>query len=284
MIKILISGISGLVGSHVASRAKEKGWKVGGISRSGNQNPEWYSATDEKGYLAAINDFQPEIFLDCSAWANVDACETNPEACIQDNSLRPGRCSFLANTNGIQYVFLSSSYIFPGNKRTYCEADNPRPLNWYGESKLLAERLVRFHTNERAVIIRTMGVYGLIPDGKDFLSQVIRCCSRGNKIQVPNDQFGNFTYAGDLADSILKILEKGWHGIWHVAGPEPELCRSDIAKTICKLGGWDEGCIDPVPTAKLKQKAVRPQFAGLNIQKVISHGIQMRSLEQVWPS
>lgn len=271
-----------MVGSYVAQKAKERGWKVGGTSRSSETCPSAFLVSDEKGYLSAMDEFQPNIFVDCSAWTHVDACEINPEECIRINSLLPGKISSLAFSRGIFYVLISSSYVFPGEKQAYAETDLPNPLNWYGEAKALAEKLVLFHTRGKALVIRTMGVYGESADGKDFRSQVVRSASTGKRIQVASDQFGNFTFAGDLADVILKLVEWNSVGIWHVAGPEPVLCRSEIAKKICRLGGWDENTIQEVSTPELHQKAARPRFGGLSIQKILSKGLEMRTLEQVW--
>jgi dTDP-4-dehydrorhamnose reductase len=128
-----------------------------------------------------------------------------------------------------------------------------------------------------------MGVYGLNPDGKDFLSQVTRAVSKQKRIRVANDQFGNFTFAGDLAENILNLIGIHACGIWHVAGPEPLLCRFEIAKNICRLGRWDQSLIEGVPTSALDQAAVRPRFGGLDISKILSQGMKMRSLDQVWP-
>jgi len=281
-MRILVSGITGLVGSHIAMKAKERGWKVGGISRTPINIPSFYLAKDEVGIQLAMDDFRPDIYVDCSAWSHVDACEKNPVECLRINSILPGLMSSLAYSRGIQYVLFSSSYVFSGEKSTYNETDSSGPLNWYGEAKVLAEKLVTFNTRGRGLVIRTMGVYGMDPDGKDFYAQVVRAVSNKVVIQVANDQFGNFTFAADLAENTLRLTELSSSGIWHVAGPEPLLSRCEVAKKICTLGGWSQKYIKEVPTTSLNQEALRPQHGGLNISKILAKGIKMRSLEEVW--
>jgi dTDP-4-dehydrorhamnose reductase len=281
-MRILVSGITGLVGSHIAMKAKERGWKVGGISRNPANIPSLYLAKDEVGIELAMDDFRPDIFVDCSAWSHVDACETNPVECLRINSLLPGLISSIAFARGIQYVLFSSSYVFSGEKVSYNESDSAGPLSWYGEAKVLAEKLVTFNTRGRGLVIRTMGVYGMDPAGKDFYGQVVRAISSKNIIQVANDQFGNTTFAADLAEVTLRLTEWSSSGIWHVAGPDPLQSRYMIAKEICRLGGWNVKYLEEVPTTSLHQKAPRPRYGGLDIFKILSKGLKMRSLEEVW--
>ena len=281
-MRILVSGITGLVGSHIATKAKERGWKVGGISRNPANLPSLYLAKDEIGIKLAMDEFRPDIYVDCAAWSHVDDCEANPVECLRINSLLPGLISSIAFARGIQYVLFSSSYVFSGEKFSYNESDSTGPLSWYGEAKVLAEKLVTFNTRGRGLVIRTMGVYGMDPAGKDFYGQVVRAISNKKIIQVANDQFGNTTFAADLAEVTLRLTELSSSGIWHVAGPEPLQSRYTIAKEICKLGGWNEKFLEEVSTTSLHQKAPRPRYGGLDILKILSKGLKMRSLEEVW--
>jgi len=281
-MRILIAGISGLVGSHLAVAARNMGWIVAGTSRRDISASNCFIAQNAQDMDRAMDDFRPDILAYCSAWTNVDECEKHPETCLHENALLPAFAAKGAFQRGIRFMLLSSSYIFCGDKNAHTEIDAPTPLNWYGESKRLAEKLVLFHTQEQALVVRTMGVYGMRPEGKDFLQQVVRAVSIGQRINVPNDQYGNFTFAGDLAENILHLLQRKAVGVWNVAGPDPSLCRADIAKQICQLGGWDFGLIQSLPTRSLCQKALRPKYGGLDISKIIADGLKMRSLDQVW--
>jgi len=283
-MKILISGITGLVGSEISSVAKDRGWSVVGASRHPGVNSLTYAVGDGERFEKTIDDTHPEAIIYCSAWTNVDACEESPETCLHANSILPGLAAKAANERGIHFALFSSSYVFEGTKPKYHETDDPNPVNWYGESKRIAEKLVMHNIKKNLLIIRTMGVYGFKPEGKDFLQQVIRAVGSGCKKKVANDQYGNFTFVKDLAESCLSLLEAKATGIWHVAGPEPSLCRSDIAKQICRLGGWDEGLIEPVPSSFLNQKARRPKYGGLDISKLKTMGFKMRTLKEAWSS
>jgi dTDP-4-dehydrorhamnose reductase len=281
-MRILIAGISGLVGSHLAVAARNMGWIVAGTSRRDISLSNCFIAQNAQDMDRAMDDFRPDILAYCSAWTNVDECEKQPETCLHENALLPGFAAKGASQRGVRFMLLSSSYIFCGDKNAHTEIDAPTPLNWYGESKRLAEKLVLLHTQEQALVVRTMGVYGMRSEGKDFLQQVVRAVSAGQRIKVASDQYGNFTYAGDLSDNLLCLFQQNAIGVWHIAGPDPCLCRLDIAKQICQLGGWDSGLIEPLSSESLNQKAKRPKYGGLDISKITAKGLKMRPLEQVW--
>jgi dTDP-4-dehydrorhamnose reductase len=86
-------------------------------------------------------------------------------------------------------------------------------------------------------------------------------------MRVPSDQLGNASYAGDLAEGVAALVEGGWGGVWHLAGPEPGLARVDFARRIARHYGLDESLVEPVSTAELGQPARRPLHGGLRIDK-----------------
>ena len=91
----------------------------------------------------------------------------------------------------------------------------------------------------------------------------------GKNLRVPNDQFGNITYAPDLAHMVLELARQNLSGIWNVAGPDPELRRSDFARKIALDYGLPADLIETVETTSLNQPAPRPRQGGLIIDKVV---------------
>ena len=124
-------------------------------------------------------------------------------------------------------------------------------------------------TAGRAIIARTMGVYGPEPQEKNFVYQVRRKLAAGQRMLVPDDQFGNATYAPDLARMVIELARRDCRGVWNVAGPEPRLRRSDFARRIARAYGLPETLIEPTLTARLRQPAPRPVEGGLYIDKVV---------------
>lgn len=284
-MKMLIIGVNGLLGFYLARQAEEEGWIVNGISRNkAKYRFPIFRCANGQGIIKIIDATRPAVIVFCAAWTHVDACELEPEKCLEVNSLLPSVVARAAHQRKIKFVFVSSSYIFNGKKKNpYREEDKPDPLNWYGESKKIGEKLVMMHTEDRALIIRTVGLYGLVSGGKDFLQQVVRAVSQGQSLAVARDQFGNFTFAGDLAKALCKLLAHNMAGVWNIAGPNPRLSRNEIAKEICRLGGWDSSLIRARSSRQLAQAASRPKNAGLSISKIRNLEIKMRSLEEVYP-
>ena len=248
----------------------DHGWQVVGTSRQNLTDGLLRYDSDENGEFNRLLDrTEPDAVVYSSAWTWVDGCESNPDKADLHNAQHPAESAKVANQNGVRFVFLSTSYVYDGKKRVYTEADVPNPLNVYGKSKLRGEELVAQNTGGKALIIRTMGVYGIESKRKNFLYSVYDKVGRGEKIQVPMDQFGNFTFAGDLAQGIMKLLSESQEGIWNIAGPDPTACRFDLAQEICRVFALNEDLVQPISSENLGQSALRPTFAGLSNEKMV---------------
>lgn len=121
----------------------------------------------------------------------------------------------------------------------------------------------------RCIIARTMGVYGPEPQRKNFVYQVRKALEAGKPFRVPDDQFGNATYAPDLARIVIALAAQNQSGIWNVAGPDPRLRRSDFARLIAESYNLPVALIQPVATLALGQPAPRPEQGGLVVDKAV---------------
>ncbi|HEX4644512.1 MAG TPA: sugar nucleotide-binding protein, partial [Verrucomicrobiae bacterium] len=163
----------------------------------------------------------------------------------------------------------STSYVFDGAHGPYTEDAAPNPVCVYAKSKLHGEQRVCEASENGALIPRVICVYGAEAQRKNFAYQVLRAMHEGKLMTLPADQCGNPTYAGDVARWLLFLLERRDKGVWHLAGPWPDCTRPEWAEKLAtaykSLGvmphpdfGWK-----PVPTAELKQRALRPLKAGM---------------------
>jgi dTDP-4-dehydrorhamnose reductase len=284
-MKILILGASGLVGSHLFAEAQKRGHRATGTYReqmSGNLLP--FESSCIKGFSELLEQNKPDAVVDCCSWTWVDGCEREPEKAFRENAFQPGERARIAFERGVRYAYVSTSYVFRGEEEIHGEESKPNPLNSYGASKLEGENRIQEVTSRSSLIVRTMGVYGKERKRKNFLYQVHDSLTIGKPLQVPCDQFGNFTHAGDLATGILMLIESGMFGIWNVAGPNPMEKRSDIARKIAALYGLNEKLILDTPTSELAQEAARPRYAGLSTGKIASKlGFSPRGLEDTIP-
>jgi dTDP-4-dehydrorhamnose reductase len=269
-MKCLILGASGLVGWNLLQQAKTLGHESIGTYRS-HPLPDLLplSTENESDVSDLLQTTHPDVVFYCGGWAWVDGCEGDPARAYLENADQPARVARGAVKSGARFVYFSTSYIFDGVAGPYAEDAEPRPLSVYGNSKLRGERAVMEATEGTCLIARTMGVYGEEPQQKNFVYQVRRALSAGRTFRVPNDQWGNVTHAGDIARMSLKLIDLGQGGVWNLAGPDPDICRSDLAYLIAKSYGLPEDLIEPVTTATLGQPAPRPRQAGLLIEKAM---------------
>lgn len=267
-MKLLIIGASGLVGSNILSVAKSLGHEVVGTYHTypvSGLRP--LNLSDLPAFQEIMSQESPDAVVCAAAWVWADGCQRNPRRALAFNRDYPAEMAEITRRFGAQFVFLSTNYVFNGLGGPYDEEAPTDPINIYGRSKLSAETEILETMRGEAIIIRTAGIYGEEEQKKNFVCQVIRNLRSGNIMKVPNDQFHNATYAEDLAAGIVRLLEKQKTGIWNLAGPDPQLCRSDFALRIAQEYDLDSSLLDCVPTVALGQLALRPRMAGLIIDK-----------------
>lgn len=267
-MKVLVLGASGLVGWNLLKTAASLGHQVTGTCRSHPQ-PGLVPLSMEDGAAVSrlIGETKPDVIFYCAGWTWVDGCESDPDRARRENADCPGRAARAASETGSHFVYFSTSYVFNGTDGPYPEEAATAPLSVYGRAKLEGEQQVREATGGRALIARTMGVYGTEPQQKNFVYQVRQTLAAGKPMRVPEDQFGNVTYVDDLARMAIELARQDRRGIWNLAGPDPRVRRSDFARQIAQAYDLPAELIEPVPTASLNQPAPRPREGGLLIEK-----------------
>jgi dTDP-4-dehydrorhamnose reductase len=206
----------------------------------------------------------------CAAGAtNVDRCESDVAWAEAANHLGPLALAHAARH--IPFVFFSTDYVFDGSAETpgpYAEDAATHPLSVYGRTKLAGEQSI-LAAHSSALVLRTTGVYGPDPQGKNYLytlSRILRDCKT---MLAPIDQLATPTYNSDLAAAAIALVERKQTGLFHVAGPD-FLSRYDFAVAAAKILALPNATLQPVTTAELAQKAIRPLLGGLAIKKLQS--------------
>jgi dTDP-4-dehydrorhamnose reductase len=269
-MKLLVVGASGLVGGSIHHAAASLGHESTGTYAS-QALPGLHSlrVEDDAAVGRLLEEIRPDIVFYCSGWTWVDGCESDQERALRENAEQPAQIAQIAADGGAHFVYFSTSYVFDGTDGPYDETAASRPLSVYGRTKLEGEMRVTQATAGRCIIARTMGVYGPEPKQKNFVYQVRKALEAGRQLRVPNDQFGNATYAPDLARIAITLAAQKQSGIWNVAGPDPRVCRSDLARLIARSYGLSDALIEEVATHELGQPAPRPVEGGLIIDKAV---------------
>ena len=217
--------------------------------------------------------------INCAAYTNVNAAETDTALCQMINATGPGVLARAALRHNAAFIHISTEYVFDGRKSTgYRETDRRHPLSAYGRSKRDGEDAVR-NSGCRGVIIRTSWLYS--PFGNNFVKTMLRLGAERPEVGVVCDQVGSPTYARDLAEAILSILPRigERHGeIYHFTNDG--VCSwADFAAAIMREAGLP--CqVKPITTAEYPSPAVRPAHSTMSKAKIVrDFGIRLKPWE-----
>ena len=234
--RVAVTGARGQLGHELVAAFREVGDEVLPLMR-----PEFDITST--GDLARVSAWSPDVVINSAAWTDVDACAGDPAHAIAINGTAAGAVAEAAARAGALTVQISTNEVFDGSlDRPYAEDDSPNPINPYGASKLLGERLVAEAT-DRHVIVRTSWLFGA--HGSNFVTKILAAADRASAAGVPlrvvADEWGNPTSTTWLAGAIRKLAEMVLDGseiggIWHRAG-QPAASRVAWARRI--LHGTD---------------------------------------------
>jgi dTDP-4-dehydrorhamnose reductase len=224
--------------------------------------------TDPDQVDVVVKKTRPDIIINCAAFTQVDACETQKKAADNVNVNGPENLAKSARKNNSLLVHISSDYVFNGKKEStesYVEKDFPSPQSYYGRTKLTGERSV-LHNTENYIILRTAWLYGFY--GHNFLKAILKKTLNQpeTQLKIVNDQFGSPTWSFSLAIQIEHLVKnKGW-GIYH-ASSEGSCSWYDFAKYFLKKLDVPHN-ITPCTTEEYPTPAIRPKCSVLENQRL----------------
>lgn len=223
-----------------------------------------------------ISEIKPDYLINCAAYTAVDKAETDETNAYAANSDAPSYLAEACADRGVKFIHISTDYVFDGSaSKPYKEHDPVNPANVYGQSKLKGEEQV-LHNNKEAIIIRTAWVYSSF--GNNFVKTMLRLMSNRPEIGVVNDQYGTPTYAADLAEAILQIIQSGkWvPGIYHFSN-EGVITWFDFAREIKNLSNFS--CIvNAITTEQYPTPAKRPAYSVFDKSKIVeTFGLQLKN-------
>ena len=273
-MKILVTGANGLLGQKLVTLL-EQDKNVHLIATARNTlvgqltSGAFYSldTTDSTQVKSVISNAKPDVIINTAAMTQVDLCETDHEACIANNVTAVENLITVCKQLNARLIHLSTDFIFDGSQGPLDEQAEPHPVNFYGESKLAAEQLIRFSDIDWC-ILRTVLVYGVTPDmsRSNIVLWVKKSLEEGKKISVVNDQWRTPTLAEDLAMGCYLAAAKKATGIYNISGKD-FLSPYDIAVQTAKFFNLDPSLINPTDSNQFKQPARRPLKTGFIIDK-----------------
>jgi dTDP-4-dehydrorhamnose reductase len=281
-MRILITGASGLLGLNLALEACKQHTVFGIV----NQHPLHTNAftviqTDllAPGALETLfEQTQPDWVIHCAALADLEACEADPALASQLNTELPRQLAHLCAQNSrhvtrggarnhpVQLVHISTDAVFDGMRGGYKETDETNPVGVYSHTKLDAEQEVAAE-NPDAMIAR-VNLFGWSMKGTRSLAEFFfNNLSAGKQVNGFVDVIFCPLLANDLANLLLRMLELGLKGLYHVVGGEC-ISKYDFGLRLAKRFGLDASLITPISVQQAGLKAARAPNLSLHTDKL----------------
>jgi dTDP-4-dehydrorhamnose reductase len=275
-MKILVTGSNGLLGQHLIKMLAETTFhQVIATGRGENRLP---FLSENYRYVSlditdgiAVNDcllfYKPDVIIHAAAMTQPDPCEQDTVQCWDVNVTATRFLIDAASAIGAYFIYISTDFVFDGLSGPYRETDSTAPVNFYGSSKLAAEKSV-MESKLHWAIVRTVLVFGNILAGSrsNIISWVKENLEHNKSIKVVSDQRRTPTFVEDLAKGILLLIEKKASGIYHISGEE-ELSPYEMAVAVADYLQLNKSLMTDVNADTFVQPARRPLKTGFVIDK-----------------
>ncbi|CAI1181177.1 dTDP-4-dehydrorhamnose reductase [Serratia entomophila] len=268
-MKVLLTGSKGQLGSCFCDRLPA-GWDVLAT------DSDSLDITDLARVKQVVADYRPDAIVNAAAYTAVDKAETESELAARINEQGPKNLAQAAAEAGCRLIHVSTDYVFDGQaKAPYREADVTNPLGVYGKTKLDGEIAVA-GAHPEAIIIRTAWVFSEY--GNNFVKTMLRLAKDRDVLGIVADQRGCPTYAGDIAQAIIDLLQRRAEGgVYHFCG-DKEVSWSEFAEAIF-AAAMAQGLLEKSPqvngitTEQYPTPAKRPAYSSLDCEKIERLGI-----------
>ena len=264
-----MTGASGLLGYKVVQLALERNHEVYSIYKEHPSNvghPIKLDLTNESQVSKTITWLKPQAIVHTAAYTDVDGCEINQDLAWKVNAEATKHVAIASDNVNSHLAYVSSDYVFDGEKSLYTENDSPNPISYYGYTKLKGEEFVNEHANQWC-IARTSVLYGWSQNGKlNFATWLVNNLGQGKEVKVLTDQYVSPTLNTNLAEMLLEIAERKIAGIFHTAGAN-RVSRHEFAIKLAKVFNLNVDLIKPAKTDEMFWRAKRPKDSSLNVGK-----------------
>ncbi len=249
-----------MLGHDVLRAAQRSGHETVALGRAE------LDVTDADAVQRAFANASADAAINCSAWADVDGAEGNPDGARAVNVDGAANLARAAAAAAVPLVHVSTDYVFSGEaplddvgvRRPYVESDATGPRSVYGKTKLDGEREV-LAASSRHTVVRSAWLFGL--DGANFAATMLRLAGERDSIAVVTDQIGCPTWTGHLAPALIGLLERDVAGLVHVAGAG-ETSWNAFAQEIFRQA--DVACrVEAATSEQMARPAPRPAWSAL---------------------
>lgn len=284
-MKVLVTGVAGQLGHDVMNELHKRGYEgVGSDIAPKYSGADDGTAVTKMDYVQmditnseevteTIKKVNPDVVVHCAAWTAVDLAEEseNKEKVMAINVGGTENIAKVCKELDCKMVYISTDYVFDGYGTKPWEEDckDYAPLNVYGESKLMGEKVVSLNL-EKYFIVRIAWVFGV--NGNNFIKTMLNVGKKFDTLKVVNDQIGTPTYTYDLSRLLVDMIETDKYGYYHATNEGGYISWYDFACEIFKQAGYNTK-VNPVTTEEYGvSKARRPFNSRLNKTKIVENG------------
>lgn len=227
----------------------------------------------DPGVVACITRFAPDLVVHSAAYTDVDGAEKDPDAAFRVNAIGTHNVALAAQRAGSALMHVSTNEVFDGTRReAYREWDAPNPISTYARSKAAGEQIVR-DLLQHYYIVRVAWLFG--PGGNNFVTKIIAGAEKYGQLRVAADEFGNPTYAPDVAQAMAELAATGHYGTYHLTNGG--FCsRYEFAREIMAQAGRPDLPVTPILSAEWPRPSRPPLHAVLANTGAAALGITMR--------
>ncbi|MBE9208883.1 sugar nucleotide-binding protein [Nostoc sp. LEGE 06077] len=252
---LVIVGAKGTLGQAFARLCELRGITYRLLTR------QEMDITNPESVNAVLDELKPWAVVNAAGYVRVDDAEREPHICLKINTEGAAILATACAQHHAALLTFSSDLVFNGAvTNPYIESDNAAPLNVYGCSKALAEKLV-LQAYPSSLVIRTSAFFGPW-DEYNFVTIALRELSAGNTFVAAEDAVVSPTYVPDLVHVSLDLLIDGESGLWHLAN-KSAIAWADLARLAAKQAGVSISSLVALPTEELGLIAPRPTYSVL---------------------
>ncbi|OGH37522.1 MAG: hypothetical protein A3B44_02925 [Candidatus Levybacteria bacterium RIFCSPLOWO2_01_FULL_38_21] len=279
-MKILGTGLSGLVGSRIEELLRDK-YQFEDLSLATGVD-----ITDSEKIISLVTSSNASLVLHLAAKTDVDGCEKDKEQGTNGDAWKinvEGTRNIVdaCCKSGKKIIYISTDYVFNGDsQKAYEEEDKPAPVNWYARTKLEGEKIVKNCTTSY-IIARIAYPYRAIFEKKpDFARTILQRLMSRQPIIAVSDRIMTPTFIDDIAKALDVLMKNEALGIFHVVGSQ-YISPFDTALSIADTFGFDKSLVQKTTREEyFRNRAPRPFYLALKNDKIQKLGLKMKTFEE----
>ena len=267
--RAVVFGASGQLGVELVHELRVRQYEVKALDRA------QVDITDAAAVESALAAYDAEVVFNSAAYNQVDVAEKEPQAAFQVNALAVRNLALACRQVDARLVHFSTDYVFDGAARhPYAEDDPTHPLGAYAVSKLAGELYAQAYL-DRALVVRTSGVFGpggLATARGNFVELMLRLAGTGQPIRVVEDHVASPTFAPLLASRTVDLVQRGLAGLFHIGGGTP-ISWFQFARMIFEVAGFEPTLL-ATNEREYRTPARRPKYSALSNARMERAGLE----------